>query len=142
MASSDPLSLVRKMWAEKKPQSPVYAFLLNDIELVSATSGSIVARLPLTDSHINAKGGVHGTVSACLVDWAGGMAIASTGSEKTGVSTDIHISYVASAKAGDTLEIECKASKVGRTMAYTNVEIRRLSDGKLVATGLHTKYVA
>lgn len=138
---ADPLALVRAMWATKLPTSPIYAFLLADIELVSATSGSILARLPLTATHVNTKGGVHGTVSACLVDWAGGMAIASTGAAKTGVSTDIHVSYVASAAVGDVLEIECKAVKVGATMAYTNVEIRRVGDGRVVATGLHTKFV-
>ncbi|MCJ1442867.1 MAG: hypothetical protein MMC23_003364 [Stictis urceolatum] len=138
---SSPLELVKAQWARKKPDSPIYAFLLNDIEVVSAEHGSIKARLKLTPTHVNSKGSVHGTVSACLIDWAAGMAIASTGSDKTGVSTDIHISYCSTAKVGDTLEVDCKGSKFGSTLAYTNVEVRRLSDNVMVCTGLHTKYV-
>ena len=56
------------------------------------------------------------------------------------MSTDIHTSYVSTAKAGDVLEIEGKASKVGRTLAFTTVEIRKAGGG-LVCTGTHTKYV-
>ena len=79
-------------------------------------------------------------MSACLTDWAGGLAIASTGLEQTGVSTDIHTSFVSTAKSGDVLEIEGKASKVGGTLAFTTVEIRK-GGGGVVCTGTHTKYV-
>jgi acyl-coenzyme A thioesterase 13 len=60
------------------------------------------------------------------------------------VSTDIHISYQSGAKAGDTIEIEGKAGKVGGTLAFTTATIWKLVDGKpgpIVATGSHTKYV-
>lgn len=68
------------------------------------------------------------------------MAIASTGRDKTGVSTDIHTSFVGGAKEGEVLEIEGRVSRVGGTMAYTSVEIRKVG-GEVVATGLHTKFV-
>ena len=73
------------------------------------------------------------------------MAIASTGLDKTGVSTDIHTSFVSTAKEGDWLEIEGRASKVGGTLAFTTVEIRKVFDysgpGPVVCTGTHTKFV-
>lgn len=138
--SSDPLELVRSTWERKKPDSPIYAFLLDRVAIESATSGTIVAKLSIETNHVNSKGGIHGAVSATIVDWAGGMAIASTGAEKTGVSTDIHISYVNTARVGDVLTIEGRVSKVGRSLAYTSVEIRR-GDGAVVCSGLHTKYV-
>lgn len=68
------------------------------------------------------------------------MAIASTGRDKTGVSTDLHTSFVSSAKEGDVLVIEGRVSRVGGTMAYTSVEIRK-EGGEVVATGLHTKFM-
>jgi acyl-coenzyme A thioesterase 13 len=139
-APEDPLAAVNAAWQRKKPDSPIYAFLLDQVSFVSATSGTIVAQLPLGKNHVNSKGGLHGAVSATLVDWAGGMAIASTGAEKSGVSTDIHISYLNPAKVGDTLTIEGKVSKHGRSLAYTTVEVRR-GDGAIVCSGLHTKFV-
>ncbi len=89
---------------------------------------------------MNSKGTLHGTVSACIVDCFGGLAIASTGLEKTGVSTDIHITYVSAVKVGDVLEIEARANKVGGTMAFTTVEIRK-EGGGMVAMGGHTKFI-
>lgn len=130
---------VRDIWEEMKPNSPIYSFLLEDITIVSATKGSITARLKIQPVHLNSKSTLHGAVSGCLVDWAGSLAIASTGLDKTGFSTDIHTSYISTAKEGEVLEIEGRANKVGNTLAFTSVEIRSLKG--VVATGMHTKYV-
>ena len=124
-----------------KPSSPIYALLLADVSIISATEDSITAELKLQSMHLNSKGTLHGTVSACLVDWASSMAIAATGRDKTGVSTDLHVSYVSTAKADDTLRIEAMASKVGTTLAYTTVQVSRVSDGQVICHGLHTKFV-
>ena len=140
MASSPEITHVQDVWDKMRPNSTIYRLLLNDISLVSATNGTILAKLLVLPLHLNSKGTLHGTVSACLTDWAGGMAIASTGRGKTGVSTDIHTSFVSSAKEGEWLEIEGKVIRVGGTMAYTSVEIRK-EGGDVVATGLHTKFV-
>lgn len=103
----------------------------------------MIAELPVTENLLNSKNGLHGSVSATIIDWAGGMAIASTGLEKTGVSTDIHVSYVSSAKLGDVLTIEGKVSKVGRNLGFTTVTIYKGKgdDMAVVAHGTHTKYV-
>ncbi len=103
----------------------------------------MVARLPVGAHLLNSKGGLHGSVSATIVDWAGGMAIASTGLEKTGVSTDIHVSYVSAAKLGDTLTIEGNVSRVGKNLGFTTVTILK-GEGEnksVVAHGTHTKYI-
>ena len=103
----------------------------------------MTAELPLSPKLLNSKGGLHGSVSATIVDWAGGMAIASTGLEKTGLSTDIHVSYVGTAKEGDMLTIEGNASKVGRNMGFTTVTIFKGEgeEKQVVAHGTHTKYI-
>ena len=131
-------------WANMRRNSPLYEFLLSDISLVSASRGVFTARLKVKPCHLNSKGTLHGTVSACLTDWAGGLAIATDGREKTGVSTDIHTTFISTAKEGDMLEIEGRANKVGGTLAFTSVEIRKIGEdgaGSVVATGSHTKYV-
>ncbi|KAL6712863.1 hypothetical protein ACLMJK_009575 [Lecanora helva] len=139
------LENVQNVWSRLKENSPIYQLLLSDIKIATAsTAGRVMAYLTVKPVHLNSKGSVHGTVSACLVDWAGGMAIAATGLDKTGVSTDIHTTYVSTAGEGAFLEIEAEAKKVGKTLAFTTVEIRKMGDDgarDIVATGTHTKYV-
>ena len=135
---------IQKYWANMQRNSPIYEFLLSDIVLVSASKGAITARLNVTSCHLNSKGTLHGTVSACLTDWAGGLAIATYGHERTGVSTDIHTTFISTAKEGDMLEIQGRANKVGGTLAFTTVEIRKAGEdgaSSVVSTGSHTKYV-
>jgi acyl-coenzyme A thioesterase 13 len=149
--SSAPVSVashVEQVWATKITTSQPYNILIPDIKLVSATSdGRVIGQLVLEDKHVNSLGGIHGTTSAAIVDFTAGMSIvAKSGGQKTGVSTDIHISYVASAKVGDTVEVECWLNKLGRNLAYTSMEIRKVvkagEDKKVLVTGSHTKYVA
>lgn len=143
--SLTPLESVQACWDRIRPDSPVYAFFFSDIAILSAEHGSMSARLVVGANHINSKGGLHGSVSATIVDWAGGMAIASTGMLKTGVSTDIHVTYVSAARVGDVLTIEASASKVGRNLGFTTVTIYKGEGGsegrQVVATGTHTKYI-
>ncbi|CAK7245646.1 MAG: hypothetical protein STHCBS139747_007230 [Sporothrix thermara] len=167
------LAHVRTHWAGIQPNSPIYNLFFGGIRIVDArredvgssstSGGRILARLPVVPIHVNSKHILHGAVSAALVDWAGGMAIAAaTGRHQTGVSVDIHVSYVAAARAGDELEIEAWVQRVGRSLAYTSVEIRQRprearedvdgaaiaadspvrTRGPVVAAGSHTKYVA
>lgn len=139
------LQHVRNYWHEHmKPRSPIYTFLLNDIEFVSASPGRIIAHLKVLPVHVNSKGTLHGVVSSCLMDWAGGMAIVSTstGLNDSGLSTDIHTTYVSIAREGDLLEVEAIASKVGASLAFTTIQIRHAGEaGQVVAHGTHTKYV-
>lgn len=124
--------------------SPIYDFLLASAEIIAASKGLVTTRLTLGTNHVNSRGTIHGAVSAALVDWAGGLAIASHGLEKTGASVDIHVTYIGTANVGDTLEIEGTANKVGRSMAFTTIRIYKIVAGKpgpLVATASHTKYI-
>ena len=143
MSSKTPLQSVQACWDRISQGSPVYNFFFSNIHLVSADNGSMVAELEVVENHLNSKGGLHGSVSATIVDWAGGMAIASTGMEKTGLSTDIHVTYVSTAKLGDVLTIEGNASKVGKNLGFTTVSISKGQGEKkqVVAHGTHTKYI-
>ncbi|KAL3464467.1 hypothetical protein BJX64DRAFT_275689 [Aspergillus heterothallicus] len=124
------LSHVCSVWAAQRSNSPIYNLLVGNVTITSATPGAIQARLTVKKLHTNSKCGLHGTLTACIVDWAAGMAIASHGGSTTGVSTDVHISYLASAAEG--------------TLPFLFVEIKTTKeDGAVVVivTGSHTKYV-
>lgn len=138
-------SHIENLVATKLPGSPIYAYLLSDVRITSATKGHVVCRLSLTKTHMNSGGGLHGSVSATIIDWMGGMAIASYDlREKTGVSVDIHAVYQSSVKDGDEIEIEGIAEKVGGSLAYTKINIFKVEGGqrgRTVVTGTHTKFV-
>ncbi|KAK8206912.1 hypothetical protein M8818_004747 [Zalaria obscura] len=136
---------IETLIAEKLPTSPIYKYLLSDVRVQSAEKGHVVCRLALTKDHMNSNGGLHGSVSATIVDWMGGMAISSWDLRvKSGVSVDIHCTYLSSVKDGDEIEIEGIAEKVGGSLAYTKIIIYKVEDGqrgRTVVTGTHTKFV-
>lgn len=130
--------------------SPIYAFLFGTaadpiIRFTSAAKGVFTARLVLGGQHLNSAGGIHGSVSATIVDWAGGLAIAAWDLRGgTGVSVDINISYLSTAKLGDEVEIEGRVERVGANLAFTEVRIWKVVDGErggMVISGRHTKFV-
>ncbi|KAI0168867.1 thioesterase family protein [Hypoxylon sp. FL1284] len=137
-------SHIEELVATQLPSSAIYRFLLSDVRILRATKGSVAARLTLTRNHINSGGGIHGAASAAIVDWAGGMAIATWDlRRKTGVSVDIHVTYLSSAVEGDEIEIAAFADKVGGSLAFTRVVISKVVDGEagpVIANGTHTKY--
>lgn len=129
-------------------KSPLYSHLFSHITIVSARSGHVIAQLALEPLHLNSKGSLHGGVSAALIDFIGGVAIASYDCrDNTGVSTDMHLSFVGGAKTGHVLEIEGNVARCGGTLAFTNAFIRKVDankgrlQGDMVATGSHTKFV-
>lgn len=136
--------------------SPIYAFLLGTpsaplVRFTSASKGVFTARLALLPQHLNSGGGLHGSVSATLVDWAGGLAIAAWDLRAaTGVSVDINVSYLSSARLGDEVEIEGRVERVGSNLAFTEVRIWKVvvatgggegGRGPMVISGRHTKFV-
>jgi len=146
MMASHELEHIIEVWKRMKGNSPIYDFLFSsqDLSLISASRGTFKAHLILAPRHVNSRGTIHGAVSATIVDWAGGLSIATHGLEKTGASVDIHVTYISTAQVGDTVEIEGTATKVGRSMAFTNVTVTKLVDGEpgpLVASASHTKFI-
>jgi acyl-coenzyme A thioesterase 13 len=124
------LEHTKHVWERMKGNSPIYDFLLSNVSIVSASKGVAVARLTLEDNHVNSRGTIHGAVTATLVDWIGGIAIATYGLEKTGSSIDIHVSYCSGAQIGETVEIEAIANRVGMSIAFTTIKINKLVDGQ------------
>lgn len=118
------------------------------IETVESKDGLIRGKFDLsktgseasTHSLANSYGTMHGGVTATIVDVIGTMSImAADRQRRGGVSVDINVSYLRPAPLDDTLLIESKCLKAGKSLSFANVEIRRASDNELVAIGRHTK---
>ena len=78
---------------------------------------------------------------ATLVDDAGTLAIVTADRDnRPGVTTDLNVSYFAPAPGGSTVVAEAAVLKIGKTLAFVTVDIRRKTDGVLVAQGRMTKF--
>lgn len=136
---------VQRLMDRLLEKSPIYNFIMSPIKLINATQGTVTTQMVLNGNHVNSRGGLHGAVSATIIDFVTGLAIASWDlRETTGASVDMHISYLSTAKVGDTVEIVSTADKVGGSMAFSTIRISKVGkDGSLtpVTAGQHTKYV-
>lgn len=141
-SSPSPVDLSRAHLAKCLTASPIYGFLMSSATIHSSTShGKSIATLTLTSAHVNSKGSLHGSVSATMVDWSSGNALATMGSH-SGVSVDMHVSFLSGkAKVGDTIRIEGTIDRLGRTLAFTSVRITKEESGEVVILASHTKHV-
>ncbi|KAL0095001.1 PaaI-thioesterase [Phycomyces blakesleeanus] len=116
------------------------ADMVHQLKITGSEPGRITAEFLVEKQHLNRLKSVHGGLLATVVDLGGSLAIASKGLFATGVSTDINISYISGAKEGDVVKMDAKCDKLGKTLAFTSIELS--SNGKLVALGRHNKFVA
>jgi acyl-coenzyme A thioesterase 13 len=116
---------------------------LTGMELLSLEGGKAQVRLPVGEAVQNAGGALHGGAVATLVDVVGTLAIMSADREhRPGVSTDLNVSWFSPAPGGSTVLVEAAVLKSGRTLAFVQVDVRRESDGVLVAQGRMTKFLS
>ncbi|PHH51449.1 putative esterase C31F10.02 [Ceratocystis fimbriata CBS 114723] len=143
--SAQVLSHVQAYHDERCLESPIYKFLLSEVTFTHASRGLIVARMPVRAEHLNNSGSIHGSVSATIVDWAGGLAIAAWDRrDQTGPSVDINVSYLGTAGDG-IVEIEGRVDRLGSNLGFTSVGIWRVDAqgkrGAPIILGRHTKFL-
>jgi acyl-coenzyme A thioesterase 13 len=113
---------------------------VHGLEAVSVDGGRVVVRLVVTPELRNFGATLHGGAAATLVDVVGSLAIVSADRDnRSGVSTDLNVSWFAPAAVGESILIEATVLKTGRTLAFVAVELRRESDGLLLVQGRMTK---
>ncbi|KAK9465830.1 HotDog domain-containing protein [Lipomyces arxii] len=133
---------VKRVWASFLSSSGLEPNLLSHLHLIDATPGLVKLEMMIEKKHTNRLQILHGGTVAALVDLAGSLAVASRGMFNTGVTTDLNVTYISSGgKIGDSILIEGKCHKLGRSLAFTTVEFYKHSN-ELFARGTHTKYIA
>jgi uncharacterized protein (TIGR00369 family) len=111
------------------------------IETVSAEPGHVLNRVRIREDHLNYNDVVHGGVISSLIDSVAGGAVRTLREEgeirqRPHATSDLHVSYLAPAR-GTELVAEARVVKMGRTAAFTEVEVRD-DGGRIVALGLVT----
>lgn len=95
-------------------------------EFVTAESGASLVRLVVTDDHANAHGIGHGGIVPILVDAAGTLAVVSTFDPPEDVrvlTADLRVNLIGAARLGSVLTARGAVIHVGRSTAYSCVEV-------------------
>jgi acyl-coenzyme A thioesterase 13 len=108
---------------------------------VSYGDGKARIEMDVTPAVENLSGFLHGGAVASLVDYAGTIATLTIDREgRHGVTTDLHVTYLAPSPDGATVVADATVLKAGKTLAFVTVDVRRAADGVLVAQGQMTKF--
>eukprot|EP01135_Chromosphaera_perkinsii_P004261 Nk52_evm13s273 gene=Nk52_evmTU13s273 len=113
------------------------------VEVVAAhESGHCVCRMPLETEHTNRYGTLHGGLTSTLVDVVSSMSVALKHKDaKAGVSVGLNVEFIGPGKVGDTISIDSKCTKVGKSLAFTETVIKSEHTGDVIARASHTKFV-
>lgn len=112
-----------------------------DLRHVSSGGGRAVVEVDVTPGVANPMGNLHGGAIATIVDHVGTIAIVTADRQgRPGVTTDLNVSYFAPAPAGATVVADALVLKIGKTLAFVTVDVRRKLDGVLLAQGRMTKF--
>jgi uncharacterized protein (TIGR00369 family) len=102
-------------------QMPIMNFL--DIQIDPPTEdGVYAALLEASPNTLNANGVVHGAAIAALVDHAGGYGVQRLIGRR-GVTSDLHIRFLAAARAGSILRAEARVVRAGRSQIVMEVSV-------------------
>ncbi|EJU03358.1 Thioesterase/thiol ester dehydrase-isomerase [Dacryopinax primogenitus] len=130
-----------KVWQSFLANAGHDANVFGKLEFQKVRPGEVVVALPLERKHLNRNMTLHGGVIVSLTDTLGSMALTTRGLWQTGVSVDIHTSFLRPAGVeGDVIHAMARVESFGKTLASTRVEFYN-SQGKLTAFGSHTKFI-
>ena len=113
---------------------------LGGLDVFDIGTGRVQARLVVGESVQNFFGKLHGGAIATLVDDIGTFAVMTADHyQRPGVTTDLHVSYLAAADAGDSVLVEAEVLSCGLSLAFVEVTLRRDPRGDVIARGQMTK---
>eukprot|EP00127_Corallochytrium_limacisporum_P005545 Clim_evm62s207 gene=Clim_evmTU62s207 len=113
---------------------------MTNLRIEKLEKGRVVCQLKVDRSLSNAYYTLHGGATATLVDIVGTIALLTMDYKRPGVSVDINVSYIGTAKEGETIFIEGTALKVGKRLGFSDVKLTK-EDGTVIASGRHTKAI-
>ncbi|XP_061729652.1 acyl-coenzyme A thioesterase 13-like [Cydia pomonella] len=115
---------------------------LRKVKVISCSNGRLLTGFQVGAEHLNQRGTLHGGFIAHLVDAISTYALTANDNVDTrGVSIDLSVSYYTAAKEGDEIEVEAVTKKLGKKIAFLEVEVRNKATNKILASGRHTKYI-
>lgn len=100
------------------------------------------AELKLEAEHANLFGTLAGGMACTIADMMTAFAVMTEGKDdKTriigGVSIKLDVSFMSPAKIGETIVIDCRTLRAGKTIQFINMDIFEKESGRLVCRGEH-----
>lgn len=112
------------------------------VENECLTPGKVVMEFKVEKAFTNRYGSLHGGFISSLVDIVGSMSVSSYGKKyNRHVSANINVSFMRGTKINDEVIVIGKCEKLGRSLAFTEVELYNKNTKKLLAEGKHTKFL-
>ncbi|XP_033328366.1 acyl-coenzyme A thioesterase 13 [Megalopta genalis] len=122
-------------------RSPGFGQCLKKLEIVSAGDGKCKAKLVVSEEHLNAGGTMHGGYTSTIIDCISTYALMTHKECPPGVSVDLIVTFMKPALPGETVVIDARTVRAGKTLAFLAVDVSK-NDGKdMVAHGRHTKFI-
>ncbi|WFC95203.1 hypothetical protein MBRA1_001850 [Malassezia brasiliensis] len=113
-----------------------------NLSVLKARPGRIEGEFAIGKENLNRAGTLHGGLIMTLVDSVGSLAVASKGWYNTGISTDINATFVKpGGRMGDKVTVLGEVVGMGKTLAYTRIELRDPKTQAILAYGSHTKFI-
>ena len=111
------------------------------VELIEMSlDGRLKFQWTIDETQINPYGTLHGGYISFLADYTTSTALAIINNKNAGVSVDLSVTFLNTAKVGETVYIETECKKLGKRLAFLEFDLKN-SEGKLLATAKHTKFV-
>ncbi|KGN62226.1 putative esterase F42H10.6 [Cucumis sativus] len=115
-------------------------FVMSTLRIDLLQPGRILCSLKVPARLINDNNSLRHGASVFLVDTLGHAAVKTLGPPSTGVSLEVNVSFFDAAYLDEEIEIDSNVLRLGKTIAVVNVEIRKKSNGKIIAQGRLTNY--
>ncbi|EYC30683.1 hypothetical protein Y032_0004g1715 [Ancylostoma ceylanicum] len=128
-----------KRYVEMCNKSKNFMHFAGAMRPISASEGRVKVEFDVSQEMLNPVGTLHGGCTATLVDILTTAACMATPRGLPGVSVDLHVTYLAAAKEGETVVIDAEVIRAGKTLAFTKADLIHKASNKIIATGLHTK---
>ncbi|XP_011880669.1 PREDICTED: acyl-coenzyme A thioesterase 13-like isoform X2 [Vollenhovia emeryi] len=115
---------------------------MKNVKLLSADDGRCKAQFTVAEEHLNQGGFLHGGFTSTVIDCVSTYALMTHKTDPPpGASVDLHVTFLKAAFPGETVTVDAKTVRTGKTLAFLAVELTK-NDGKdIVARGQHTKYL-
>ncbi|CAG9768779.1 unnamed protein product [Ceutorhynchus assimilis] len=116
--------------------------VLTNLIFLEAENGGCSAELKIDENHINPLGTLHGGLSATLVDVVSSLGLTTHNAAEYGhVSIDMHLTYYKSASIGEEIHIVSNLAKIGKKLAFLEVDIKNKESQEVLVRGTHVKFL-
>ncbi|KAJ9054592.1 hypothetical protein DSO57_1012657 [Entomophthora muscae] len=100
------LQQVQKAWQACVQSGGFDSALSSNLRIVSVSEeGEVICQFKVENDHLNVYNGLHGGYISTLIDIGGSLAITYKGGFASGVSTDLSVSFISTATAGDLITV-------------------------------------